>query len=49
LIPGFDRFARNLRGGDARAMRHRIYGDVLPGAIMRCDSDRTLAMNGMGP
>ncbi len=46
MIPGFDRFARNLRGGDARAVRHGIYGDVLPGAVVGCDSDRALAMNG---
>jgi len=34
-------------------MRRRIYGDVLPGAVMRCDSDSdsngALAMNrGLG-
>jgi len=29
-------------------VRHRIDGDVLPGAIVRCDTYRTLAMNGMG-
>jgi len=28
-------------------MRYRIYGDVLPGAVIWCDSDRALAMNGM--
>jgi len=59
LIPGINRFARNLRGGDARVMRRRIYGDVLPGAVMRCDSDsdsdgglghkwiKAMAMSGM--
>ncbi len=41
--------AKSTRGGDARAMRHRIYNDVLIGAVVRCDSDGALAMNrGLG-
>ena len=46
MIPGFNRFARNLRGGGARAARYWIYDDVLPGTAIGCAGDRALAISG---